>query len=213
MRQSRFEQVGDVVLIVRALRAGIAFRAHLRQWHWLGQAHLHVRDIHRKRPAGADGVPVELVVFGEEADLVRGAVTQGVADVGRHGQEIVVAGVDAHAVGEILGEPWLGPAIAFHPQHVQRHQHPIATAVAIAGGEVAIDAAPDVAAFGPHRDVLGHVEACIGADRDLDGVIQNALVGPGTCSQRQQQGHHTDAKQIHVHGSCTETAARAPVLA
>src|SRR3546814_4773941 len=77
---------------------------------------------------------------------------QRVGVLGGHLQEVVVAGVDAHAVVDVLGEPRFRLAVALHAHHLEADHHAIADAVAVAGGEVAIDAAPDRAALGAHAD-------------------------------------------------------------
>src|SRR3546814_5463554 len=87
---------------------------------------------------------------------------QRVGVLGGHLQEVVVAGVDAHAVVDVLGEPRFRLAVALHAHHLEADHHAIADAVAVAGGEVAIDAAPDRAALGAHADVLDDVEAAVG---------------------------------------------------
>src|SRR3546814_7217723 len=82
---------------------------------------------------------VQLVVVVEEPDLAVGGVMQRVGVLGGHLQEVVVAGVDAHAVVDVLGEPRLRLAVALQAHHLEADHQAIADAVAVAGGEVGVD--------------------------------------------------------------------------
>jgi hypothetical protein len=97
-RGSRGGQVGRVVASARALRAGVGLGLHLPDRDRVRQPGQHLAAFDRECPAGADRVPVQLVVSVEEPELAGGAVAQGVAVFGRYRQEVVVAGVDADAV-------------------------------------------------------------------------------------------------------------------
>src|SRR3546814_5298122 len=76
-----------------------------------------------------------------------------------------------------------------HAHHLEADHHEIADAVAVAGGEVAVDAAPDRAALGAHADVLDDVEAAVGVHHDHRVVGQDALARlcPGGAEECQ---HH-----------------------
>ena len=58
------------------LRAGIAFDLD-RSTGTRQQAHFHAAAFDREIPTGADRIPVQLVVVGEETQLAGGAVVQG----------------------------------------------------------------------------------------------------------------------------------------
>src|SRR6266540_3540213 len=60
----------------RVVRAGV--ERTLTERHRLGQADARFGDIDREGPAGAGGVPIELVEAGIEGDLARGAVADHV---------------------------------------------------------------------------------------------------------------------------------------
>ncbi len=124
----------------------------------------------------ADRVVVKLVEVLEEAQLPGGAVAQGVGVLAWDRQQVVAAGVDAHAVAALLGEPGLGLPVAQHLQNLQADHHAVAVAVAVAGGEVAHDAAPDVLALGAHADVLGDVQAAVGIDDQFAVIGSDALL-------------------------------------
>ena len=91
------------VLASRALRSGV--ERGLPERHRLGQRDARLGDIDRERPAGAGGVPVELVVIREEADLPGGAVADD--ELVRAGRQHRVGAADphAHAVRHRLGGP------------------------------------------------------------------------------------------------------------
>src|SRR3546814_17968841 len=84
---------------------------------------------------------------------------QRVGVLGGHLQEVVVAGVDAHAVVDVLGEPRLRLAVALPAHHLEADPPAIADAVAVAGGEVAVNAAPEPAALAAPPAVLDDLEA------------------------------------------------------
>src|SRR5690606_15131408 len=115
-----------------------------------------------------------------------------------------------HAVAERLGELWLRAPVALHLQHLEADHDAVAVAVAVAGGEVAVDAAADALALGAHVDALGHLQAAVGLDPDLDVVAGDALLrrhrhGPG---QQPAGARGEDGQACRVHGSSTRTAAR-----
>ena len=194
-RDARRRRAGLEVAALRALRTAVAFGSHVGGGHRLRQPHLDAAAFDREHPAGADRVPVQLVVIVEEAELARSAVAQGVGVVGGHREEVVVAGVDAHAVVDVLGEPRLVAAVALHAQHLEADHDAVAMAVAIAGREVAVDAAADVVAFRAHRDPFGDVEAAVGADVDLAVVGQDAFLR----ERRQREEQHGDHRQPSRH--------------
>ncbi len=176
-RPPRLGQVGRVGPVLRALRSGIALGTHLPDRHRSGEADGNAALVDREDPAGADRVPVELVVAREEAELARRAIAQRERVLGGHLQEVVVAGVDPDAVGHGLGKVRLRLAIAPHVQQLEPDDDPVAVSILVAGREVAIDAAADPAPLGPHGDLLGHVQAAVGLDLDGDVVGADALLG------------------------------------
>ncbi len=97
-RVAGLDDFGAVILVLRALIARVTLGFQLIDLHRRRQVRVDGAAIDGKRPAGADRVPVQLVVVREEAELTRRAIAQRVRVLGGHGQEIVVAGVDAHAV-------------------------------------------------------------------------------------------------------------------
>ena len=126
-------------------------------------------------PAGADGVPVQLIMVGEEADLPIGAISQGVGVVGGHLQEGIIAEIDALAVGLVLDEPRLRLAVAAQALDREINHHGVAIAVPITGRKIAIDAAPNLDAGRMDTDGFGDVEAVVGIDLDVDVVGEDAL--------------------------------------
>src|SRR3546814_10750846 len=132
---------------------------------------------------------------------------QRVGVLGGHLQEVVVAGVDAHAVVDVLGEPRLRLAVALHAHHLEADHHAIADAVAVAGGEVAVDAAPDRAALGAHADVLDDVEAAVGVHLDHRVVGQDALArlrlgGAEECQHHQGGGRGRGREGVRGSHAC-----------
>ena len=209
-RYARRGDAGHEALTLLALRAGIAFRLQLIGSDGLRQPYFHAAAFNRECPAVADGIPVQLVVLVEESQLARGAVAQGESMVGGNGQEIVIAGIDAHAVGPVFQEPGFRLAITQHVQHLEADHHAVAMAVAVTGGEFAIDAAPYLVAFGTHGDVLGHVQAAIGAYFHRAVISKDAfLCQQWRSKQQQQQG----GEQAAHRESSTLTAARSFSLA
>jgi hypothetical protein len=84
----------------------------------------------------------------------------------------LLAGIDAHMIAGALGEMGLGAPVAAHleqPEADMAHQPP---ANLVADRQIAIDAAPDVAALGAHRYGLLHHEGAVGAN--LDGASRTA---------------------------------------
>src|SRR5690606_1773763 len=113
-----------------------------------------------------------------------------------------------HAVVAALGEPGLRLAVAQYVHHLEADDHAVAVTIAVTGGEVAIDAAADLPAFGVHADMFGHPEAPAGGDRHLRAAGLGAL-GPvhGRAARRRQQGGAGEPEQGR-HGSRPCTGAR-----
>src|SRR5262249_20795567 len=97
------------VLPAPALRTGGERGLPERHRRRPGDARLGLID--GKGPAGAGGVPVELVVIGEEADLATGAVTNHVFVPAVADQPVGAADAQAHAVAELLAAPRLGSTV------------------------------------------------------------------------------------------------------
>ena len=89
--------------------------------------------------------------------------------------DVAAPDADALAIAEPLELKVLGRAVAPHPQHLEGHAHAIAKAVPVVGGEVAQDAALDVAAFHLDHDALGDREHAVGGDGDAAVKIHHAL--------------------------------------
>ena len=81
-----------------------------------------------------------------------------------------------------------------HLEHVEVDHHAVAVAVAVAGGEVAVDAAADPVALGAHADALDHVEAAVGVERDLAVVGQDAFLRVQEWRQRGEQEEGGEAQ-------------------
>ena len=86
-----------------------------------------------------------------------------------------------------------GCAVAPHVQELEPDDDPVAVSIPVAGREVAIDAAADPAAFGPHGDLLGHVQAAVGLDLDGDVVGADALLGRRRERRQQAQPPEQEA--------------------
>src|SRR2546422_883363 len=109
---------------------------------------------------------VQLVVVAEEAELARSAIGD-LVDVPAGGEHHVgAADADALPVREALHGVVLAPAVARHADHAERHARFRAERAAIAGREVAQDAAADLAALGLHFDPLGDRQSPIPVDAD-----------------------------------------------
>src|SRR5690606_41855618 len=84
------------------------------------------------------------------------------------------------------------------PIYLEADAHVVAVAVAVAGGEVAVDAAADPVAFRPHADVLGHLQAAVGGHDHLRVVAQDPLVG----LRRGRSEEHTSELQSRENLVC-----------
>src|SRR5690606_29505668 len=111
------------------------------------------------------------------------------------------AGVDAHAVADVLGEPRLRLAVALHAEHLESDHHAVADAVAVAGGEITVDAAADRAALGAHADVFDDIEAAVGPYLDHLVVGHDALA-------RLRRSRAEDGKQHQRGGNGGDRARR-----
>src|SRR5690606_2541955 len=100
-----------IVAPLRPLHTRVPFRAHLASGDRFRQPDLHRAGVYAKSPAGAYRVPVQLIVAVKEPELPRGAITNGVPVLGRHGEEVIVPRVDANAVLHSLSEPGFQPAV------------------------------------------------------------------------------------------------------
>ena len=98
------------VLVARSLRAGVERR--LPERHLVGDRDACLGLIDGERPAVAGGVPVELIVTLEEADLARGAISDDVFMLPAREYAIGAADARPHTVGHPLAAPDLGLAIA-----------------------------------------------------------------------------------------------------
>ena len=145
----------------------------------------------------------------EEAQLACGPVADRERVLGRYRQEGIVAGVDAHAVGQLLGEIRLRPPVPLDAEQLEPHAHAIADAVAIARREIAEQAATDLHALGAHADRLGHLERAVGAHDQLAAVIEDPLFRAQGPDREQQRQHQQTAEGPHRTGSSTG-ATRAP---
>jgi hypothetical protein len=81
--------------------------------------------------------------------------------------------------------------VARHGDHAERHAHLRADGVAIAGREVAQDAAADLVALGLYLDPLGDGQRAVLADADAAVEVKNFFNTPGGNSR--QQGDEKNA--------------------
>ena len=98
------------VLSARVLRPGVERR--LPQRNRLGQCDARLGLIDGEGPAGAGGVPIELVVVGEEADLPRGAIGDDVFVPAGAEKPIGAADADPDAVAQPFRGPVFRAAVA-----------------------------------------------------------------------------------------------------
>ena len=182
------------VLAGRTLRAGV--ERGLLELDLIRQIDPRLRDLDRKRPAVAGGVPVKLVVTVEEADLPRGAVADDI---------FMQAGVDApagaadphaHAVRHLLGGELLDGAVARHRLDIETDLDPRAVGAPIGGGKVAQDAAIDLAAFGPDLNGLGHQQIAIALHVNVADETRDALLGRGGQKRRNKD---KECKKYSIH--------------
>ena len=139
------------ILAARALRPGIE-RALLER-HARRQRDARLGLIDREGPAGAGGVPVQLVVVGEEADLPRGAIFDDVFVRAVGDGDIGTADAHAHAVREALERPVFRSAVARDRLHVEADFDARAVVARVDGRKIPQDAAADFLAFGLHAMV------------------------------------------------------------
>src|SRR5690606_29934025 len=173
-----------------ALTAGIRFGSQLVLRNRFGQSYRDARGFDRKNPAAADRVPIELIVVGEEPELPRRAIANRERVVGRHGQEVVVARVDANAVADALREPRFGSPVTLDAEDVEADDDTIAVPIAVPRREVAIDAPADPLALRADSDVRGHEKRAVTLDVDFDVVSGDAFLRGGDRADQER-----DARQ------------------
>ncbi len=135
----------------------------------------------------AGDVPVQLVEILEVADLPVGAIGDLVGVDAVLEKNVALAEIDALSVTQGLGVPRFALAIAFYRDHVERHMHALAMAVAIAGWKVAVDAPANLVAFGPHTNRLRDIETCICREVNVGVIVENPLIGKDRARGRQRE--------------------------
>ena len=178
------------VLAGGVLRAGV--ERGLPERHRLGQGDARLGLIDREGPAGAGGVPIELVVVGEEADLPVGAVADDVFVPAGAERPIGAADADADAVAQPFGDPIFRGAVARDRLDVEPHLDPRAVPAPVDGRKIAQDAAADLPAFRLHGDRLGDRKVAVALDRDVADEAQDALDRAGGRKRSQQ---HNERKR------------------
>src|SRR2546422_9952660 len=126
---------------------------------------------------------VQLVVVAEEAELARSAIGDLVDVPAGREHHVGAADADALAVGEALQGVVLASAVARHADHAEGHARFRAERAAVAGREVAQDAAADLAALGLHFDPLGDRQRAVPGDADAAVEVKDSL----GCTNRKGQ--------------------------
>ncbi|MEA3054565.1 MAG: hypothetical protein QOG72_3468 [Sphingomonadales bacterium] len=153
---------------------------------------MRLGDIDGEYPADAGGVPVELVIALEEAELTGGAIVDGIDVLARRHICVGVARVDPDAIALADRLPGFPLAVAPHVQHLETDMDRGARAAGVAGGEIAIDAVVDQRSFRAQADRFGDLQGPVGLDGHVAQIMQNSLVGgsgagPGQGERRQQR--------------------------
>ena len=136
------------VLSARALRPGVERR--LPQRNRLGQCDARLGLIDGEGPAGAGGVPIELVVVEEEADLPRGAIGDDVFVPAGAEKAIGTADADPDAVAQSFRGPVFRGAVAGDGTDLEADLDARAVLAGVGGRKIPQDAAADLVAFGLH---------------------------------------------------------------
>ena len=90
-------------------------------------------------------------------------------------KHIGASDADALAVGEAFDGIGFRLPVALHRDHLEADHHPQAIPVRIGRGEIAKDAAADLAAFGIDRNGLRHINGAIDIHLGVTGELFNAL--------------------------------------
>ena len=117
-------------------------------------------------PVIARGVPVELVVVGEEPAHAAHGIADGVGVPAIVEEDVGIA--DANALdgrGQVLDGEGLAAAVPQHRDDGQVRAEARVVVVDEGGGNVAIDAAPDLVALGGDGDGLDDLHRAVGAQR------------------------------------------------
>src|SRR3989449_5121659 len=172
-----------VARAARALRPGVRLEPERARRHRRRQPDLGREPVEGKRPAVAVHVPVQLVVVAEEAELARSAIDD-LVDVPAGGEHHVGAAyADALAVRQALHVVVLASAVARHADHAEGHARSRTERAAVAGREVAQDAAADLAALGLYFDPLGDRQRAVPGDADAAMEVKDSL----GCTNRKGQ--------------------------
>src|SRR6056297_1703949 len=111
----------------------------------------------------------------EKSQLAIGSITNGVGIAAGSGQEVIVACIDANAIGDPLGKPGFGLSVAQDFSDFKVHDDAVAKPVAVVGWKVAENAAPNLVLVGLDRDLLTDRHGTVGLYLDIAAVIKNAL--------------------------------------
>jgi len=87
-------------------------------------------------------------------------------------------------------------AVAAHVEHLEPHPVAVAAAVAVVGGKVAVDAAPDLGPFGAHTDGLGNRHRGVGEHLDVAVKRKDLLARLHGAGREQEQPQN----KAHRHG-------------
>ncbi len=169
----------------------------------------------RKRPFRPGGVPVDLVVVVEEADLPVGAVGQFVGVDARLQEDVLLAEIDPHHAAVFLDAAGLRLAVAPGRNQLEGIAADMAVGVLEGDRKVPVDAAPDLRTFRVDADRLGDDEVAVPLDRDIASKQQDFLGrqrhrGRGEQDQeREDASKHGDASggQVNLTSGRSRSAA------
>ena len=151
------------------------------------QVDLDLRLENGEIPVVAGGVPVELVMIGEEPRHASQRVVNHIAVRAGIDHGVGVADADALAIVDALGGIRLGLSIAIDRQDFQGRIVFRAVGVAQHGEDVAEDAVPDAVALRGDADRLGDVDRAVGREHGLAIETVDRLGGERRQGQRQNR--------------------------
>jgi hypothetical protein len=136
--------------------------------HRRGESNLDTPVVDREHPTCANGVPVQLVVVWKESNLASGAVAQRERVVSRHTQEIVIARIDADAVGDRLGKVRFWLPVAPDIQQFEPDYDTVPISISVTSWKVAKYSTTYLAAFGPYGNPLCDVNTAVSSHVNAD---------------------------------------------
>lgn len=194
---------------LRALRPGV--ERGLAERHALRQRDARLGLLDGKGPAGAGGVPIELIVVREKSDLPGRAIANDVGVLPARQQSLGAAYAHAHAVRQRLRDEGLRCTIAGDGLDVEPNLDAQAVAGGIPGRKIPQDATADLPPFGFHPDGLGHRKLAVALDRSVADELQDAFQrGSGhACGKEQKECDREPAHHDHgrLCGKATTGAA------